>query len=91
MIAFGEAKTFHDIDTAHTRQQLEVLGKIKMKRAKVCCPLYIAIPHSAMYELDRVLIDVGLLGARNVVRLHIPDIFVEKASHGSHESYRTSA
>jgi len=91
MIAFGEAKTFHDIDTAHTRRQLEILGKTMMKGAKVCCPLYIAVPHSAVYELDRVLIDVGLLRAKNVVRLHIPDVLVEEASHGSRQSYRTSA
>jgi len=91
MIAFGEAKTFHDIDTAHTRRQLEILGKTKMKGAKVCCPLYIAVPHSAMYELDRVLIDVGLLREKNVMRLHIPDVLVEEGSHGSRQSYRTSA
>ena len=91
MIAFGEAKTFHDINTNHTRRQLEVLGKTKMKGVKVCCHLYIAIPHSAVYELDRVLIDVGLLRARNVVRLHIPDVLVEKAPHGSRQSHRTAA
>ena len=91
MIAFGEAKTFHDIDTPHTRRQLEVLGKTKMKGEKVCCPLYIAVPHSAVYELDHVLIDVGLLRAKNLVRLHIPDVFVEKTSYGARQSYRTSA
>lgn len=91
MIAFGEAKTFHDIDTPHTRRQLEVLGKTRVKGAMVCCPLYIAVPHSAVYELDRILIDTGLLRARNLVRLHIPDVFVEEASHGSRQSYRTSA
>ena len=91
LIAFGEAKTFHDIDTAHTRRQLEVLGKTKMKRAKTHCPLYIAVPRSAVYELDRVLIDVGLLRAKNVVRLHIPDVLVEEASYGSSQSYRISA
>lgn len=91
VVAFGEAKTFHDIDTAHTRRQLEVLGKTKMKDAKVCCPLYIAVPHSAVYELDRVLIDVGLLRVKNVVRLHIPDVFVEETLHGSRQNSRTSA
>jgi hypothetical protein len=91
VVAFGEAKTFHDIDTAHTRRQLEVLGKTKMKGAKVCCPLYIAVPRSAVYELDRVLIDVGLLRVKNVVRLHIPDVFVEEPLHGSRQSPRTSA
>ena len=88
MIAFGEAKTFGDIVTAHTRRQLEVLGKTKMKGSRACCLLYIVVPQSAVYELDRVLIDVGLLRAKNVVRLHIPDVFVEEASYGSRQSYR---
>ena len=91
MIAFGEAKTFHDIDTAHTRRQLAILGKIKMQRAKVGCLLYIAVPHSAVYELDRVLIDVGLMRAKNVVRLHIPDILVEEAPDGSRQSCRAAS
>lgn len=91
MIAFGEAKCFHDIDTLHTRRQLLVLGRTRMKGTIGCCPLYIAVPHSAVYALDRVLIDIGLLCAKNLVRLHIPDVFVEEVSHGSRESYRTSA
>lgn len=91
MIAFGEAKTSRDIDTVHTRRQLEVLGKTRKKGAKDCCFLYIAVPNSAVYELDRVLIDVGLLRAKNVVRLHIPDILIEEASNGSRQSYCTSA
>ena len=88
LIAFGEAKTFHDVDTVHTRRQLEVLGKARMRSAKATCPLYIAVPHSAVYELDRVLIDVGLLRAKNLVRLHIPDIIVEERSYGSRHAYR---
>jgi hypothetical protein len=91
VIGFAEAKSFYDIDTTHTRRQLEILGKTKMRGATVRCPFYIAILQSAVYELDRVLIDVGLLRAQNVVRLHIPDVLVEKTSHGSRESYRTSA
>jgi hypothetical protein len=90
-IAFGEAKTFHDIDTAHTRRQLEILGKTRMKGAKDWCLLYIAIPRSAVYELDRVLMDTRLLRAKNIVRLHIPDVLIEEASHGSRQSYLTSA
>lgn len=91
LIAFGEAKTFHDVDTAHTRQQLETLGKTRMMGSKNYCPLYIVVPRSAVYELDRVLIDVGLVRAKNVVRLHIPDVFVEEGSHGSRQSYNTPA
>ncbi len=91
MIAFGEAKTFHDIDTAHTRRQLEVLGKTKVSGTDTYCPLYIAVPHSGVYELDRVLIDIGLLPVKHVVRLHVPDVFLKETPHGSRESYRTSA
>lgn len=91
LIAFGEAKTFNDVDTAHTRHQLETLGKICMKGSKNYCPLYIAVPRSAVYELDRVLVDVGLVRAKNVVRLHIPDVLVEEAPHGSRQNYRTQA
>jgi hypothetical protein len=91
IIAFAEAKTFHDVDTAHTRQQLEILGKVRMKNSKIACPIYIAVPRTAVYELDRVLIDVGLLRARNLVRLHVPDIFLEEASHGSRQDLCTTA
>ena len=90
-IAFAEAKTFNDVDTAHTRQQLEILGKVRMKGPKTVCPIYIAVPRSAVYELDRVLIDVGLLRAGNLVRLHIPDVFLQEASHGSRQDRCTPA
>lgn len=91
MIAFAEAKTFQDVDTAHTRRQLEVLGKVRMKGTKAGCPIYIAVPRSAVYKLDCALIDVGLLRAKNLVRLHIPDVFVEDPSHGSHQAFCTPA
>jgi hypothetical protein len=87
LISFGEAKTCGDINTAHTRRQLSVLGYTSMKRGESRCPLYIAIPRSAVYELDRVLIDIRLLGAKNVVRLHIPDVLLEEASGGSRQDY----
>ena len=91
MIAFGEAKTFNDIDTSHTRRQLKLLGNTRMKYSKNPCPLYVAVPRSAAYELDRVLIDIGLLRARNLVRLHVPDIFVEEVSDAARETNCTSA
>lgn len=91
LIAFGEAKTFDDIDTGHTRRQLEVLGKTYMKGLSTPCPLYMGIPRSAAYELDRVLIDAGLLGAKHIVRIHVPDILLKDTDHASSEDYRTSA
>lgn len=73
--AIGEAKTSADIDTVHTRKQLSVFGRLKDAR-KVPCRLYIAVPRSAAPALDRVLAHVGLLGAKHVVRLHIPDCLI---------------
>jgi hypothetical protein len=76
--AFGEAKTRQDIDTLHTRKQLHVFGRLLDRDAKAVCRLYVAVPRSAACVLDRVLGQVGLLGARHVVRLHIPDCFVSE-------------
>jgi hypothetical protein len=74
--AFGEAKTVADIDTLHTRKQLWVFGRLRAKSRKNLCRIYIAVPRSAAPLLDRVLAQVGLLGAEHVVRLHIPDCLV---------------
>ena len=72
-LAFGEAKTPQDIDTAHTRKQLRVFGRLMQHEGRATCRLYIAVPRSAACSLDRVLCQVGLLGAQHVIRLHIPD------------------
>lgn len=77
LMAFAEAKTVGDIDTKHTRAQLRVFGFTKMRETSRSCQLYLAIPHSSVYRLDRVLGDLGLLGARHIVRLHIPDVLIE--------------
>jgi hypothetical protein len=74
--AFGEAKTYQDIDTAHTRRQLRVFERLVGRGGKIECRLYIAVPRSASSVLDRVLGQVGLLGAPQLVRLHIPDCLV---------------
>ena len=39
--------------------------------------LYLAIPRSAAPALDRVLAELGLVGARELVRVHVPDILLE--------------
>src|SRR5262245_23121382 len=77
LFAFAEAKTSNDIDTRHTRAQLRVFGFTKMRHSVQRCPLYIAIPRSSAYRLDRVLSDLGLISARNVIRLHIPEPLLE--------------
>jgi len=79
--AFGEAKTEWDIETPHTRKQLEVFGHLRNREGTTMCRLYFAVPRSAAGALDRVLGDVGLLGARHVIRLHIPDCLVMDKSH----------
>ncbi len=77
-IAIGEAKTSDDIDTPHTRSQLRVFGRMQNRSKEIPCRLYIAVPRSAACSLDRVLADVGLLGARHVSRIHIPDCFIRE-------------
>lgn len=74
--AFGEAKTCQDIDTDHTRKQLRVFGRLLRRDTGTECRLYLAVPRSSASLLDRVLVQIGLLGARHVVRLHIPDCFI---------------
>ena len=83
VLAFAEAKTAGDIDNAHTRRQLRVFGGCRMRGSARLCPLYVAIPRSAAYELDRVLIDIELIRARHVVRLHVPNILLEEPPHGA--------
>lgn len=78
MIAFAEAKTASDIDNAHTRKQLRVLGFARAQGSP--CHLYIAVPRSGAYALDRVLIDTGLIGSKHVRRLHVPDILLTTAA-----------
>lgn len=73
LVGFAEAKTATDIDNAHTRAQLRVLGHARMREGSVICPLYLAVPRSCAYALDRVLIDLGLIGRKHVRRIHVPD------------------
>lgn len=91
LIAFGEAKTLVDIDTAHTRTQVLALSRISMKCRGRRCPLYIAIPRSGAYALDQVLNDVGLFSAPQIIRLHIPDILLQDTPNGSRKDHRITA
>lgn len=76
LLAFAEAKTIDDIDTKHTRAQLRVFGHTRMRGTVQNCPLYVSVPRSAAIRLDRVLADLGLITAKHVVRLHIPDALI---------------
>ena len=73
--AFVEAKSERDVDNAHTRKQLRGFASLRSTSGKQC-RLYLAIPRSAAYALDKVLIDLGLLRAANVRRVHVPTIFL---------------
>ena len=79
--AFGEAKTPQDIDTVHTRRQLCVFSSISEKKSGEACRLYLAIPRSGAHVLDRVLAELGLIGAANIKSVYIPDCFLEGDSN----------
>jgi hypothetical protein len=80
VFAFGEAKTICDIESTHTKQQLlsyaRMTGRTRGDRAR----LYLVVPRSASKALDRVLAEVGLIAAKQVRRMHVPDCFVEERS-----------
>jgi hypothetical protein len=50
------------------------------------CPLYLAVPRSSAYDLDRVLIDTGLIGSKHIVRIHVPDILLVESTHVARQS-----
>jgi hypothetical protein len=74
LIGFAEAKTARDIKNRHTRKQLDVLGHAYMRGLP--CPLYLVVPRACAYDLDHVLIDTGLIGARHIRRIHVPEILL---------------
>lgn len=73
-VAFGEAKTPDDILSSHTLRQLKQLGCWLV--GGLASHLYLAVPWSAARDLDRALARVGLLGARRVRRIHVPDVLL---------------
>lgn len=78
LLAFAEAKAANDIDTKHTRTQLRTFGFVHLAEDPRPCTLYVAVPRSCARALDRVLIDLGLIGARHVIRLHVPDALLSE-------------
>jgi hypothetical protein len=76
LLAFAEVKTAADIDNEHTLAQLGTFGNVRMKGGGPLCPLYIAVPRYEARKLDKVLIKTGLIGARHVVRMHVPEILL---------------
>lgn len=81
LVGFAEAKSPSDIDTLHTRQQLSLFGRCRMRSNDTPCPLYLAVPRSSAYDLDRVLVDTGLIAAKHIIRIHIPDILLVESTY----------
>jgi len=79
-IAFAEAKTSADVDTEHTRLQLELLVGLRDPATGARCRLYLAIPRSAASLLDRVIRAASVVGRPEVVRLHVPDILLRQVA-----------
>jgi hypothetical protein len=79
-MAIGEAKTVEDLESQHTQKQMRVFGRLLERGSSRLCRLYLATPRSGVYALDRCLARAELLGARHIVRLHIPDCLVEQGA-----------
>lgn len=79
-VAIAEAKTAADIDTEHTRVQFRAFARLRNRATGVACRLYLAIPRSAAPALDRVLAELRLVGAKEIVRLHVPDVLLWEAA-----------
>lgn len=75
-LVLGEAKTAPDLATAHTRQQLRTFGRLKHQGRGEYATLYLAVPRSAAYALDRTLTHAGLAGERHILCMHIPDCLI---------------
>lgn len=86
LLAFAEAKTAGDIDTKHTRDQLRVFAFTHLGNDPRPCPVYVAVPRSCAGLLDRVLVDLGLICARHLVRLHIPDVLLSEQQDVSYKT-----
>jgi hypothetical protein len=80
VFAFGEAKTVFDVESTHTRQQLLSYARMAGLGRDDHARLYIVVPRSASKVLDRVLAEVGLITAKQLRRMHVPDCFVEDRS-----------
>ena len=79
VFAFAEAKSSHDIDTKHTRRQLQIFSAVKMRNTQIRCPLYIAVPNSSLVILDYVLEDLKLSSNDNIIKLGLPDVRLRAA------------
>lgn len=74
--AFAEAKTEDDLGSEHTKLQLRRYAALIGENGLQTSCVYISIPRSASMALDRLLRDVGLLTAKQIRRLNIPDCLI---------------
>jgi hypothetical protein len=79
LIAFAEAKTLRDIDTKHTREQLRIILRVRMRGTHVACPLYIAVPRSGLAILSDVVESLELLKSPNIISIGVPDTLLMAA------------
>lgn len=76
-VALGEAKTANDICCLHTAEQLKEFAGARSPVTGREARIYVGVPWSGVRELDRVLGQADLLGSSRVVRIHVPDCFLE--------------
>lgn len=80
-LAIGEAKSAFDLMSVHTKKQLSTFGRLLQTQQRTLCRLYLAVPRSAAYALDRALVQAGLIGKTHIIRLHIPDCLIAEESY----------
>ncbi|KRQ04923.1 hypothetical protein AOQ71_29160 [Bradyrhizobium manausense] len=76
ILAFCEAKTGKDLMSPRTREQFAIFGRLRIKGSSARCPLYVAVPREDATLLDEALSAAGVIGARNVFRLHVPEVLL---------------
>ncbi|WP_316197824.1 hypothetical protein [Bradyrhizobium sp. SZCCHNS2002] len=82
LIAFAEAKSAGDILAGRTIDQFRTFGAVRT-RSGLSCPLYVAVPREAAPKLDAALRAAGLASARNVVRIHVPEILLKETGRAA--------
>ena len=75
-LALCEAKTANDLSNSHTLRQFRIFGQLLQRANSKLCQLYVAVPYSAIHQLDSTLARLNLVNSKNIVRLHIPDCFL---------------
>jgi hypothetical protein len=74
-VALGEAKSKSDVSNAHAVAQFAWFARCSSWRG-LQLELYIAVPQSAVRELDAALAKARLLCSSHVHRVHVPDVLL---------------